>query len=38
MKRLAQNLFFLASLRKQFQNIVYILDLGDYYLSYDFLK
>lgn len=39
MKCLAQKLFFLlVSLRKQFQNIVYTLDLGDYYLSYDFLK
>lgn len=39
MKCLAQKLFFLlASLRKQFQNITYTLDLEDYYLNYDFLK
>lgn len=39
MKCLAQKLFFLlASLRKQFQNIVYTLDSGDYYLSNVFLK
>lgn len=39
MKCLPQKLFFpLASLRKQFEIIVYTLDVGDCYLSYDILK